>query len=181
MNISYKDLAKKYNNPNDIPYHLLLSTEDWLIKRSEVLKRDGYFCQICGLTSSIKKHLGNGDFKFFTQKLICKDDFWDIEYVQRLKETILHVHHMFYLEGRLPWDYDNENLITFCCECHRKWHLENPVKYFSFDSEGRLIEKHYNICKRCSGAGWFPEYKNVDNGICFRCNGRRYEELIIRV
>lgn len=32
-------------------------------------------------------------------------------------------------------------------------------------------------CHRCKGAGFFPEFRHVSNGVCFRCNGSRYEEL----
>lgn len=37
---------------------------------------------------------------------------------------------------------------------------------------------NFTPCKRCAGYGYFPEYKHVENGICFRCGGNRYEELI---
>jgi len=33
-------------------------------------------------------------------------------------------------------------------------------------------------CKGCHGAGMFPEYIHVEPGICFRCKGAKYEELI---
>lgn len=33
-------------------------------------------------------------------------------------ETELQVHHKEYINGRLPWEYDNEKLVTLCCHCH---------------------------------------------------------------
>jgi hypothetical protein len=30
----------------------------------------------------------------------------------------LHVHHKRYLNGKDPWDYDNNLLVTLCHECH---------------------------------------------------------------
>jgi hypothetical protein len=33
-------------------------------------------------------------------------------------------------------------------------------------------------CLKCFGAGAFPEYNHIQNGICFRCNGAKYEEFI---
>jgi hypothetical protein len=33
-------------------------------------------------------------------------------------ESTLHVHHLRYLEGKDPWDYPDEYLITLCEECH---------------------------------------------------------------
>ena len=36
----------------------------------------------------------------------------------------LNVHHIRYLAGRKPWEYDDGDLITLCGECHKKWHEE---------------------------------------------------------
>ena len=37
------------------------------------------------------------------------------------KET-LNIHHISYDKNKEPWDYDNDNLITLCDECHKTWH-----------------------------------------------------------
>ena len=42
----------------------------------------------------------------------------------RTTET-LHVHHKSYIYGRMPWDYDDSNLVTLCKHCHR---LEESLK-----------------------------------------------------
>lgn len=34
----------------------------------------------------------------------------------------LHVHHMVYDADKLPWDYDNDDLVTLCNDCHKAWH-----------------------------------------------------------
>ena len=34
----------------------------------------------------------------------------------------LHVHHIQYIAGRKPWEYDDEDLITLCEKCHKKRH-----------------------------------------------------------
>lgn len=36
----------------------------------------------------------------------------------------LNVHHLRYLIGRKPWEYENTDLITLCGDCHKKWHEE---------------------------------------------------------
>jgi len=36
------------------------------------------------------------------------------------KEKTLHVHHLLYLKGSQPWDYDSNSLITLCEVCHQK-------------------------------------------------------------
>ena len=36
----------------------------------------------------------------------------------------LNVHHIRYLAGHKPWEYDDGDLITLCGKCHKKWHEE---------------------------------------------------------
>lgn len=31
----------------------------------------------------------------------------------------LHVHHRRYINGRNPWEYEDSNLVTLCCDCHK--------------------------------------------------------------
>lgn len=38
-------------------------------------------------------------------------------------ERQLHVHHLFYLPNTDPWDYKDEDLITYCEYCHNTVHL----------------------------------------------------------
>ena len=33
-------------------------------------------------------------------------------------DKTLNVHHRHYARGRAPWEYDNENLVTLCEDCH---------------------------------------------------------------
>lgn len=99
---------------------------------------------------------------------IQKDDKWRIIYG-------LHVHHKYYQEGQLPWGYPDNALVTLCWECHEKLHHESTVPFLDF--QGIEIGKYTN-CYRCHGAGIFPEYYHVESGICFRCGGARFEELI---
>lgn len=34
------------------------------------------------------------------------------------EEKTLHVHHRFYISGRMPWEYLNSALLTLCEDCH---------------------------------------------------------------
>jgi 5-methylcytosine-specific restriction endonuclease McrA len=36
---------------------------------------------------------------------------------------LLNVHHKYYINGHMPWEYNNDSLITLCNECHQKRHL----------------------------------------------------------
>jgi len=88
----------------------------------------------------------------------------------------LHVHHKYYQYEKLPWEYADEALITFCFKCHEEVHGKQKIPVY--DKHGNATGEFMTPCSRCSGAGWFHEYKHVQAGICFRCNGARYEELI---
>ena len=36
----------------------------------------------------------------------------------------LNVHHLRYIEGRKPWEYENADLVTLCGDCHKATHEE---------------------------------------------------------
>jgi hypothetical protein len=46
-----------------------------------------------------------------------------------IKDTVLQVHHHFYHPNTMPWDYDNEVLITLCEKCHEH---EEFLKNFDY-------------------------------------------------
>ena len=87
----------------------------------------------------------------------------------------LHIHHKYYINEFMAWEYDNDALITLCETCHQELHKNQNVPVYNSEME---LLGHYHYCKRCHGAGVFPEYSHVDNGICFRCKGSRYEDLV---
>ena len=88
----------------------------------------------------------------------------------------MHVHHRFYILGRLPWDYADEALVTLCDSCHYDLHEKKYVEVYE-EKDGELIGLDYTSCSRCHGAGYFPEYSHVQGGVCFKCNGSRYENF----
>jgi len=50
--------------------------------------------------------------------------------------TTLHVHHLRYDRELLPWEYENEDLITLCETCHNAISsIEKMLKYSSFGME----------------------------------------------
>ena len=93
------------------------------------------------------------------------------------KGNPLIVHHRYYEYGALAWEYPNYALITLCANCHSLIHQTiSPLCYYN--NGMRLVPMNFTPCYRCNGSGWFKEFKHVQGGICFRCNGQRYEELI---
>lgn len=128
----------------------------------------------------------------FVAKIICKDGYIsyvlyndedelnDLKicrvYVQK-RPLVLQVHHKHYMMDKKAWEYDDKDLVTLCQNCHSKLHQLIPVKAYTIVNE-KMIVMNYTPCQRCNGAGYLPEYNYVENGICFRCRGARFEELI---
>lgn len=73
-------------------YGALLFDERWLIRRKEILARDGDACVVCSSTESLQVH--------HRQYHFIKD-------LGRFKP---------------PWDYADHLLITLCERCHSRGH-----------------------------------------------------------
>jgi hypothetical protein len=179
----YSEVLKEYNNSDEIPYHVLLQTNEWKHKRDTIVKRDNYVCRFCniGTTYFIK---GSGHVfihqEIHNEWLLCPDDsLGEFEYVAFTesfimdKQYIMHVHHKHYVLSNLPWDYPDDDLITLCNWCHHKFHQENSVDVFLNNDKTNKIE--VDFCKKCFGAGWFPEFQHIENGVCFLCMGKRFQ------
>jgi len=88
----------------------------------------------------------------------------------------LNVHHKYYVYGCLPWEYEDKALVSLCQDCHFNIHKISDIVCFSNNEKTTVMK--YTPCHRCSGTGYLPVYNYYQNGICFRCQGRRFEELI---
>lgn len=171
---TYQELLEEYGF-NKIPYPVLLQTNEWNNCRAKIIIRDNCTCQSCsnsnslriyasGLVQRVELDDGSIDYRPFTLD----------EPLAIVSEYSIHVHHKYYIKDLLPWEYKDEELITYCPDCHMKWHQENTVKYYVRNGNGELIEESYQTCDRCEGTGHLPQYKHVDNGICFKCGGRTF-------
>jgi cytochrome c553 len=111
----------------------------------------------------------------FKNVMVSIEDFKPFSSYSWLKVNGLHIHHIYYQDGLLPWQYPSSALITFCWRCHEEHHKNEKIQHR--DQSGKIIGV-LTPCYRCHGAGLFPEYAHVEQGICFRCHGARFEELI---
>ena len=83
-----------------------------------------------------------------------------------------HVHHTYYLKNRLPWQIELTALITLCKDCHHKLHKNEIVKLYEIKHGVFVESSHFELyCYRCNGSGYLPQFKHVENGICFACWG----------
>ena len=162
-----------------ITYSDLLQTDEWKTRRTEILKLNDFYCTKCGLSET---HWHDGKLISFDKSKYVDNVFKgeritaDVPF-ESDKNIYLHVHHKLYVLGRLPWDYTNEELTTLCNWCHWELHENEQIKVYHQTDLG-LEETILTVCSRCNGAGVFPEYSHIQAGICFKCNGARYEELI---
>jgi hypothetical protein len=95
------------------------------------------------------------------------------------KSNQLHVHHLYYIKDTMPWEIDEKALISLCKNCHAKRHEKENIKVYK-NYNGQLIVTgiHYLICPRCNGSGYLPQFKHVENGVCFLCFGNVLSETI---
>jgi len=179
-------------------YQELLNTQEWKSFRETVLLKDKNRCTVCGTKKS--KIIRNNHVREFTEEEIEKQKILDeIEFelhpqyldifdekiklkpAARIGEILdmplyLHAHHNFYIFGKLPWEYNPSDLKSMCEKCHTKFHKVNTVAFYTDTYKNEQL--NLTPCSRCSGAGFLYEYSHVQGGICFKCNGAKYEELI---
>ncbi len=73
-------------------------------------------------------------------------------------KSTLHVHHMYYVSGRDPWDYPAGSLVTLCDSCHSEEHSGNRseidnisrafenIRFFECFSEAIDVTAIFRIC-----------------------------------
>ncbi len=192
--MTYKELLEQLSGRRP-SYGELLQTNEWQQKRNEIILNDGV-CQVCKRSETFNKPTYNKKgYQFLyedtNKSSIIKilnpfDPFSDLEFdlldlnpEMNIKTStvpiIMQVHHKVYFRGRLPWDYDKIYLVTLCDRCHFHYHQKYKVKVYDDFNQ----ELDYHTCERCNGAGWFPEYSHVQQGICFLCLGNRFTSPIV--
>lgn len=159
-------------------YAVILSSGKWKEKRETILERDGYKCTRC--FSPGTTWIPNSENIGGANVLIIEN-----EPITEIPKTIecydhaifLHIHHKFYVieNGKMipPWHYKSDDLMTLCSECHTKLHKDEIVTVFERVNDELIATTQYKLCPRCKGEGYLPEYSHVQNGICFKCTGKR--------
>lgn len=173
---TYKEIQEEYSS-NKIPYHVLLNTQEWSERRAEIIIRDSCTCQMCNQNKAFKYPNLILETRYRENGSSYSVEMSPRNIMELAEDYRLQVHHKYYIEGYLPWEYEDNLLITYCFDCHKKWHEENNIEYFAL-IEGILKNKQYTVCGRCNGVGWFPEYSYCDGGVCYECYGKKFKELI---
>ena len=104
----------------------------------------------------------------------------DIIFDKADRHSILHVHHRYYIKGKLPWAYKNDCFETLCVHCHYELHQKNKIPVYRRSSLGTWEKLELTPCVRCSGAGILPQFDYFMGGICFNCYGAKFEQFITK-
>ena len=123
---------------------------------------------------SYGEQLSSMEWKIKREYILQRDNF---KCVSCGLKDYLEVHHKYYIWGRNVWEYDNEVLVTLCSKCHKNIHLFDTIEW-KMCEDGYYKDIELIKCQRCSGKGYFDEYRHVENGICFRCRGLKYDNLV---
>lgn len=98
-----------------------------------------------------------------------------------LPETVLHVHHKYYISNLSPWEYGDEGLITLCQKCHERLHKKLPIPVFKRDFWWLAEIPHEHValtpCETCHGTGHVYGLPHNSKNYCPVCNGAGYVEL----
>lgn len=71
--------------------------------------------------------------------ILNRDNFTCNDCKSQTKE--LHVHHVIYEKGVLPWNYDASGLMTLCEECHPiRQHRQNALLLATRDLAPRILQ-----------------------------------------
>ena len=149
----------------------------WKEKRKNILLRDNQECKICNSPASI--WIPNSGEPGGTHIVIIENSPMS-KFPKEVKREVryLQIHHKFYvIENKIlvnPWEYDDDALITLCHICHGEKHSNNKSVPIFEKVDGILLNiDDYYLCSKCGGEGYLPEYSHVQNGICFKCMGKR--------
>ena len=65
------------------------------------------------------------------REILERDDYTCQEcYADRNDGVVLNVHHRYYIDNNMPWEYPDEALVTLCEDCHRKEHKYNEIDVY---------------------------------------------------
>ncbi len=172
--ISYSKLLE-IKNSKYISYEEKLNTLEWKNIRDKILKRDSYRCTKClKNANSLAWWLNKSSpFEiFFRYPNEIEKKYMADSIIHETEMVVLHVHHKYYIKNYLPWEYDNDSLVSLCSDCHKFIHLSTKIYIYEND----LLQNPELLipCEKCAGTGYLPEYHYHRNGICFSCNGNRF-------
>jgi hypothetical protein len=164
LNCEWYVFDQFFNSKPDWENHVCLFTEYKLICQIQCVLGVKHIGGIFDLSKN--QFIGDG-FDITRDELKVNPQLHPWIYVRNL-----HVHHNYYQDSLKAWEYPDISLTTLCWSCHESIHQNQKIEIR--DALGKFIGTKA-ACYRCHGAGWFPEYKHLKGGVCFRCKGEKFE------
>lgn len=97
-------------------------------------------------------------------KIIERDNHTCVRCKRQLTDEQLQVHHLHYIEGRKPWEYEDFELITLCKSCHAQehgkimptfgWHYEGMEDLEELSGECEYCHKEIRYAHIISHPNW---------------------------
>ena len=117
---SFAQLKAQYGSEH-ISYQILLGTQEWRSKRDVIIKRDGEKCAKCSCPPSVNIY-DDGKWNYY---LLMPHD--EDMYHTVYEPLVLHVHHLYYVQSKYLWEYENNALVTLCNYCHLEVHKTETI------------------------------------------------------
>ena len=114
--------------------------------------------------------LNSFEWQYKRFKILYRDKFKCVDCGELSRS--LHVHHLYYLKNEMPWEIEDDALVSLCRNCHTKRHEIGNIFIYKKESQKLVLDNEYIVkCPRCKGTGYLPHFHHVENGICFLCLG----------
>lgn len=199
----YQVLAEERDQAGQkISYQDELQTREWKKRREDIITRDNSTCNLCKYKPSDFENPDNyrdmtdderreyiKEYQADFSQIVADFFIENIGYLPQpanhpripkydnlpKKPIILNVHHKLYVRTRLAWEYQDEELITYCQDCHQLIHDHSPIPGYLDEEQAEAF--YLTPCPKCKGSGHLAEFHYNENGICFECNGNKYLEF----
>ena len=191
-NVQNTKTDKKKINQIDVEINNKINTSEndysFNVYKNEWGKHEGFFIiQLDSVLDLLKQKkietIGYNDllvcfeWKFVRFKILLRDNFCcqDCGAIDNMH----HVHHKYYLKDLMPWEIDENALVTLCRSCHTRRHEIEIIKVYK-KAENLFVSTSYQCvkCPRCNGTGYLPQYNHVEEGVCFLCHGNIINKTI---
>jgi hypothetical protein len=167
--------TKNYSDLEDdekLSYDNLLKTVEWDSLRKRLFSEANYTCSRCSKEASKdgKTHM------FVNVKWRKEEELKGTKLPSFLYPTILHLHHTYYVRNTLPWEYPESCFKVVCGDCHGKIHEEEII--LMYPNFTLTQSENVTPCDRCNGLGYLSHFHYVEDGVCFKCKGAGFNELL---
>lgn len=100
------------------------------------------------MNEEYKKALKDGRWQIRKTEIMQRDGFACVKCGASASDgVVLNVHHLNYYPDRNPWEYEDNDLITLCENCHKKVHKQSSPKenYWDYNDLEKLKGKFVHI------------------------------------